>query len=94
MALFSNYGIPIVQIAAPGVSIISTMPGDKWQSQSGTSMATPLIAGLIARLLSGGMSPDEAILRLQNTSTRTEKWKNKVAWGGVVDPSRLFDGID
>jgi subtilisin family serine protease len=37
-------------VSAPGENIYSAMPGGKWASKSGTSMATPLVAGVIALL--------------------------------------------
>lgn len=48
LASFSNYGQSTVYIASPGVSILSTLPHDSYGYASGTSMATPLIAGVLA----------------------------------------------
>jgi subtilisin family serine protease len=46
LASFSQRG-SWVSIAAPGQSIVSTVPGGSTQSYSGTSMAAPLAAGII-----------------------------------------------
>ncbi len=45
-ATFSNYGANTVDIAAPGVNILSTVPGNRYESLNGTSMATPHVSGL------------------------------------------------
>jgi hypothetical protein len=38
-------------VSAPGVSILSSVPGGHWEAMSGTSMATPQIAGAAAQLI-------------------------------------------
>lgn len=52
VATFSNYGLTTVDIFAPGVNIYSTMPHNKHGYQSGTSMASPVAAGVAAWLRS------------------------------------------
>lgn len=48
---FSNFGA-VVDVHAPGVDILSTLPDGRTGTQSGTSMATPHVAGLAAYFLS------------------------------------------
>ena len=52
VAGFSNYGKKDVDIFAPGVAIYSTIPGNKYANAGGTSMATPVVAGVAAVLKS------------------------------------------
>jgi subtilisin family serine protease len=49
---FSNYGATTVDLAAPGVSILSTIPFGGYGFSSGTSMASPHVAGAAALVLS------------------------------------------
>ena len=50
-AVFSNYGESI-DVAAPGVDILSTIPNGAYDSKSGTSMACPQVAGVAGLLIS------------------------------------------
>lgn len=73
---FSNYGA-LIDIAAPGSSILSTMnsgtqgPGsDSYKSYSGTSMATPHVAGVAALMLAKNpaLTPDEVEAKIKSSA--------------------------
>lgn len=51
-ASFSNYGKNNVDVFAPGFMINSSVPGSKYEENDGTSMASPVVAGLAALILS------------------------------------------
>lgn len=66
IADFSNIG-PEVDVTAPGVGIVSTVPGDRYAVMDGTSMACPAATASAARLLAG----QSAILRMNRDLQRT-----------------------
>ena len=71
LANFSNYGNNSVDIAAPGVSILSTVLGSSYSSYSGTSMATPHVSGVAALVLA--REPNLTVSQLKSRLVTTVK---------------------
>jgi subtilisin len=65
MAYFSNRSgfQPLTYVTAPGVGVYSTLPGNKYASYNGTSMATPHVAGVVALMLSANRGLTNAQVR-------------------------------
>jgi thermitase len=84
---FSNYGIFGALIAAPGSSIYSTIRDEKWGRMSGTSMASPMVAGVAALILS--VSPNLNLLGLRNAVLNSiddrEEYRDLVSTSGDLN---------
>ncbi len=64
LAVFSNVGVESVDLAAPGVDILSTLPDNTYDVRSGTSMATPHVSGVVGLLAAA--APEISALELKN----------------------------
>ena len=91
LASFSDYGAGTVALAAPGVNILSTIPGG-YAYMSGTSMATPYVSGVVA--LVAGLHPSDTAAQLVQQVESTAKplagLAGKTATGGIVDAARAL----
>ncbi|HXH75526.1 MAG TPA: S8 family peptidase [Bacteriovoracaceae bacterium] len=74
---FSNFGKKSVDFFAPGVDIYSTTPDNSYDTYSGTSMAAPTVAGVVALALSYEPLMDAEAVKslLIDTSRRYPKLK-------------------
>lgn len=91
VASFSNYGKNEVDVFAPGVQIYSTVPGgNTYQSLQGTSMASPVVAGLAAFILEyyPTLSPEQVKKVIEQSSRQPD---SKVEQPGTSDKVKLSE---
>ncbi|MEZ0324337.1 MAG: S8 family peptidase [Fimbriimonas sp.] len=78
---FSNYGADWVDVAGPGVGVLSTVPGNSYQEYDGTSMASPNVAGVASLVISygekGQITNQEVRDILESTAVPVGNWVSK-----------------
>lgn len=92
VASFSNYGTENVDIFAPGGAIYSTMPGNEYDFNGGTSMAAPAVSGIAALIRSYFpklTAPQVKRIIMQSGLTT----KTSVVVGGDADQSAPFASL-
>jgi len=92
LASFSNWGAKHVAIAAPGVEILSTWLGDEYKESSGTSMATPVVAGVAALIVAKEprISVEELRKRIVTSVDKLDSLKSKVTSGGRINAAKAL----
>ncbi len=90
LANFSNYGVKNVEVAAPGVGILSTSPGSKYIPVSGTSQAAPYVAGIAGAVKDLNPALDfRGIKKIVLGTVDVKSWlKGKVSTSGLVNGER------
>jgi subtilisin family serine protease len=86
---FSAYGYD-VDLAAPGSSIISTIPGGSYSYMSGTSMASPMVAGVAGLILSRNPHLTAEQVRTILISTADPKPFNKYIGSGRLNANQAL----
>ncbi|PPK84131.1 thermitase [Neolewinella xylanilytica] len=92
-APFSNRTEKIeMAVAAPGVGIYSTIPGDAYKSYSGTSMACPFVAGLLGvmKSLNPDLNHSQAYAILQATGRESSETR---ITGPIVQPAAAIRAV-
>jgi subtilisin family serine protease len=92
LASFSNYGVKSVAIAAPGAEILSTWLDNQYEEKSGTSMATPVVAGVAALVLAEHprMSVEDLKKKLLASTDPIVALKGKITTGGRIDAAKAL----
>ena len=90
-AAFSQYG-DFVDIAAPGVDMLSTVPKGGQCVDNGTSFSSPYVAGIAALLVGAHpkWSAKQIRARIEQTAQRTEHDRNRFIGWGVADPLKAL----
>ena len=92
LSYFSNLGKRTVHVAAPGSNVLSSTPNGQYKVYSGTSMATPHVAGVVGLLIAKeGRAP---VLDLRNrlmaTTNPVSTYRKTTASGGRVSAYNLL----
>ncbi|PEQ95953.1 hypothetical protein CN481_03010 [Bacillus sp. AFS006103] len=87
LASFSNYGATSVDVAAPGQSILSTLPLNNYAYFDGTSMATPHVTGTAALVTAASptLTPLQIKDTIMKTVTKLSSLTGKTVTGGLIN---------
>jgi subtilisin family serine protease len=87
---YSNYGPTTVDVAAPGSGILSSLSNRRFTSLTGTSMATPFVAGVASLVV--GLHPEWSAAQVREWIISTSKplpaLQGRIISGGIVSAGR------
>lgn len=93
LASFSNYGSKVT-VTAPGVNILSTLPGNSYGMMNGTSAAAPFVTGAAALFLS--VNPNATLPnikeKLEESVTKLPQLSGKIKTEGMVNSFKMLEG--
>ncbi|GAA0929817.1 type VII secretion-associated serine protease mycosin [Streptomyces thermoalcalitolerans] len=94
-APFSQSG-EFVGVAAPGVDMISTVPGGGHCSDNGTSFSAPYVAAVAALLKAKypQWTAQQIVAQIEQTAERSIAGHDRLVGWGVVDPVRALTDVD
>ncbi len=94
-AYFSQSG-DFVDVAAPGVDMVSTVPGGGHCADSGTSFSAPYVSGVVALVKAKhpDWTPQEITAQIEQTAERSTSGHDPLVGWGVVDPVRALTEDD
>jgi subtilisin family serine protease/subtilisin-like proprotein convertase family protein/methionine-rich copper-binding protein CopC len=95
LARFSNFGAQSVDLAAPGVDVLSTLPNNAYGEASGTSMATPHVTGVAA--LAWSISPVSTVSQIRGAILGgvdpVSRLNGQVASGGRLNARQTLERL-
>ncbi|MFI1052532.1 type VII secretion-associated serine protease mycosin [Streptomyces griseoruber] len=94
-AAFSQSG-DFVGVAAPGVDMVSTVPGNGHCSDNGTSFSAPYAAAVAALLKSKypEWTAREIVAQIEQSAERSIPGRDRLVGWGVIDPVRALTDVD
>jgi subtilisin family serine protease/subtilisin-like proprotein convertase family protein len=94
MSSFSSYGATTVDLGAPGSSILSTTPNNTYSTFSGTSMATPHVAGALAVYWDANptLTYSQVIQKLLQSVDPIAALAGRTVTGGRLNLRKMLEG--
>jgi len=102
---FSNYGAKDVDLFAPGVMVLSTVPNDRYEVLQGTSMAAPVVSGIAAlvrsyypklsakqvkEVLMAGAQQDDRMVIKPGTADSLVPFSSLSVTGGIINVNAVM----